>query len=86
MTAPAYFGEIGVIEGIPRTATVRTMSPSRLLRIEADDFLDALSDSTPSPSLVDGMSGRLARTHPSYRATAGFIAKAPDAGDQTSVS
>lgn len=37
------FGEIGLLEGIPRTATVHTMSPCRLLRIDRDNFLDALS-------------------------------------------
>jgi predicted MFS family arabinose efflux permease len=67
MTAPSYFGEIGVIEHIPRTATVRTLTPVRLLRIDGDEFLAALTVASPSASLVDGLSGRLARTHPSYR-------------------
>lgn len=69
MTAPTYFGEIGVIEHIPRTATVRTSTPCRLLRIDGEDFLTALADSRPSPALADGMSRRLARTHPSYEPT-----------------
>lgn len=67
MTAPSYFGEIGVIEHIPRTATVRTLTPARLLRIDGDEFLAALTEASPSAALVDGLSGRLARTHPSYR-------------------
>jgi len=67
LEAPAYFGEIGVIEHIPRTATVRTLGPCRLLRIDGDEFLAALTESAPSPSLVNGVSGRLARTHPSFR-------------------
>jgi hypothetical protein len=66
MTAPTFFGEIGVIEHIPRTATVRTATPCRLLRLDGEDFLTALADSRPSPALADGMSRRLARTHPSY--------------------
>jgi hypothetical protein len=38
-----------------------------LLRIDGEDFLAALSESAPSGALYDGVSGRLARTHPSYR-------------------
>ena len=41
MGAGDYFGEIGLIGGRPRTATATT--PARLLRIEGDAFLDALS-------------------------------------------
>lgn len=37
------FGEIGLLEGIPRTATVRTTSPCRLLRISSETFWSALS-------------------------------------------
>jgi CRP-like cAMP-binding protein len=34
-----FFGEIGLLKGIPRTATVTTAVPSTLLRIEGDTFL-----------------------------------------------
>ena len=68
MSAPTYFGEIGLLQRIPRTATVRTLTPCRFLRIDGDTFVEALADSGPSSSLVDGMSSRLARTHPSLRA------------------
>jgi predicted MFS family arabinose efflux permease len=60
----AYFGEIGLLEQIPRTATVRAAAPSKLLRITGDDFLDALSSDAASTTLLEGARMRLARTHP----------------------
>jgi CRP-like cAMP-binding protein len=69
MQAPSYFGEIGLIEQIPRTATVRAVGECGLWRIDGDTFLAALSESTPSQLLVQGMAGRLARTHPSRTTT-----------------
>ncbi len=62
-----YFGEIGLLEHIPRTATVTTASPTRLLRIPGEVFLDALTQGNPSPTLLEGARIRLARTHPTYR-------------------
>jgi hypothetical protein len=66
LVAGDYFGEIGLIEHIPRTATVAASEPSRVLRIEGSEFLDALTSATASPSLLEGASTRLART-PTYR-------------------
>jgi MFS family permease len=62
-----FFGEIGLIEKIPRTATVTALSPTLLLRIDGSAFLDALTESAPSPALLDGASLRLGRTHPSLQ-------------------
>ena len=39
MGAGDFFGEIGLLKGVPRTATVTTTEPSMLLRIEGDVFL-----------------------------------------------
>jgi len=64
-----FFGEIGLIEHIPRTATVTATRPSRLLRIDGAAFLEALTESAPSPALLDGASLRLRRTHPSQPLT-----------------
>lgn len=64
MAAPAYVGEIGLLEGIPRTATVTAADTSRLWRIDGDLFLDALTSTPLSASFVSGMSVRLKRTHP----------------------
>jgi CRP-like cAMP-binding protein/predicted MFS family arabinose efflux permease len=63
-----YFGEIGLLERIPRTATVRAESDALVWRLAGDDFLGILNQ-VPSTSgtLLDGVVGRLARTHPSHR-------------------
>ena len=62
MTAPGYVGELGLLHGIPRTATVRTSQESTLLRIGGQDFLSALETSRPSPSLLAVAGIRMART------------------------
>lgn len=65
LSAGDYFGEIGLIEQIPRTATVTPTTKTVLLRIDGSAFLEALTQSAPSPALLDGASLRLRRTHPS---------------------
>ena len=85
--AGAFFGEIGLIEQIPRTATVTALTPTHLLRIEGDDFLQALTQSTPSPALLDRASLRLRRTHPSRASTHSGIqapTKTPEVTDRAS--
>jgi MFS family permease len=62
-----YFGEIGLLERIPRTATVTAIGPCRLLRIDGDTFLEALTTAPPAGAFVQGARQRLARTHPSLR-------------------
>ena len=60
----SYFGEIGLLRGVPRTATVRTTEPSTLWRISADDFRAALESGAASASMLQVASSRLARSHP----------------------
>jgi predicted MFS family arabinose efflux permease len=62
VTAPGYVGEIGLLHGIPRTATVRAWQESTLLRIDGQDFLSALQAGRPSPSLLSVAGIRIART------------------------
>lgn len=57
-----YFGEIGLLNHIPRTATVRASSDATLLRIDGQAFLDAMSAGFTSESLHEGAAYRLART------------------------
>jgi hypothetical protein len=64
-----YFGEIGLIEQSPRTATVTAEEPARLLRIAGDDWLGALAAEPPSPALLEAAALRLGRTHPSRSLT-----------------
>jgi hypothetical protein len=65
MSAPSYFGEIGVLEHIPRTATVTALSPCRCERIDGENLLDALTTAPASSSLLENARSRLALTHPS---------------------
>jgi MFS family permease len=66
----SYFGEIGLLRRLPRTATVRTLEACELLRIEAADFFDAVQGSGVSSSLLAQSASRLARTHPGLSTTA----------------
>ena len=77
MSAPSYFGEIGVLERIPRTATVTALTEARTLRIEGAALLDALTSVPPSSSLMENARSRLALTHPSQPVT--FAAEAEPA-------
>jgi CRP-like cAMP-binding protein len=64
-----YFGEIGLLEQIDRTATVTANCPSRVLRIGGEQFLDALTSAAASSAPLEGSRTRLARTHPTHGAT-----------------
>jgi MFS family permease len=60
-----YFGEIGLIERIPRTATVKAVSDGVLYRIDGDAFVDLLTTSRRlNAALLRTSRARLARTHP----------------------
>jgi hypothetical protein len=66
----SYFGEIGILRGVPRTATVQATEPTTLWRISAEDFQAALNDGAASASMLTLASSRLARSHPRLAATA----------------
>jgi len=69
MGPDTYFGEIGVMERIPRTATVTAEAPTRCYRIDGDAFLDALTTTPPAAAVLDGVQTRLRASHPSRRLT-----------------
>jgi hypothetical protein len=69
MRAPTYFGEIGILRGVPRTATVRAVTPCTLLRIDADEFYAAVQGSGVSASALAQSTARLTRTHPRLAAS-----------------
>ncbi len=64
MEPVSYFGEIGLLRGVPRTATVRTAEPCTLYRVAAEPFLEAVQGGRASNSLLAMANVRIARTHP----------------------
>jgi len=79
MRSGAWFGEIGLLQSIPRTATVTATRSSRVLRISGEDFLSCLLDAPASAALLEGARSRLARTQPDRRHTADIVTQR-DAG------
>jgi predicted MFS family arabinose efflux permease len=56
-----YFGEIGLLRRVPRTATVRALEPTELYRVDGSQFLDAVNGApTMSASLMERAAARLA--------------------------
>ena len=62
MSAPNYFGEIGVMRGVPRTATVTAVAHSELWRVPAEVFAAALSEAGVSGALSDTVQIRFQTT------------------------
>lgn len=60
--APGYVGEIGLLHGLPRTATVIAAADGVVLRVPGDDFLAALGAGEPSESMVRLADERIRRT------------------------
>jgi ATP-binding cassette subfamily B protein len=47
-----YFGEVALLRNVPRTATVRTLTPSTLLSLQRGQFLELLDD---APQMRDSL-------------------------------
>jgi CRP-like cAMP-binding protein len=60
--APGYVGELGVLHGRPRSATVEAATDCKLMRIAADDFRIALQQGQPSAMLLGVAGTRFIRT------------------------
>ncbi|MDE3131140.1 MAG: MFS transporter [Acidobacteriota bacterium] len=65
MEAPTYFGEIGILQHIPRTANVSARTACRCLLIDGQTLLEALGTSSPSSAMLARTASLLAVTHPS---------------------
>jgi Transmembrane secretion effector/Cyclic nucleotide-binding domain len=77
MSGPTYFGEIGVLGGIPRTATVTAVTDCRCERIAGETLLAALTTAPPSATMMENARSRLAVTHPWREPT--FVTDVADA-------
>jgi CRP-like cAMP-binding protein len=62
VTSPGYVGELGLMNNTRRSATVTVAEPSEIIRIEADDFREAVETAASSTSLMTVAGERLART------------------------
>lgn len=71
MRPPSYFGEIGVLQRVPRTATVTAVGEVSTLRIDGEALREALTASPASSSLMENARSRLAVTHPARAAAFG---------------
>lgn len=69
MGAGQYVGEIGLIERVPRTASVDATTDATLLRIPGDEFIEALTANRATAAFLEGARMRLANTHPSRELT-----------------
>jgi CRP-like cAMP-binding protein/predicted MFS family arabinose efflux permease len=64
------FGEIGLVERRPRTATVKATTDGTLYRIRGEDFLQLVAGESPAAGAVRELAaGRLRRTHFEMAAT-----------------
>jgi MFS family permease len=64
VTAPDVVGEIGVLRGVPRTATVTAGTPVTVWRLSAEDYVQAFTPERLPLMGLDTVSVRLRRTHP----------------------
>ena len=55
LKAGDHFGEIALLRGTQRSATVRAVTPSRLLRLESGDFLAAVTQQTTSSDRLESI-------------------------------
>ena len=66
-----HFGEVGILEGMPSTATVKTVGPTLVLRVSATAFLEVLAGSPAiTAALIESIGGAMARSHPAYQLAA----------------
>ena len=56
-----YFGEIGLLRDVPRTATITAMEPTLLLALEREEFLDAVTGQGESRRLAEDVVTRRLR-------------------------
>lgn len=78
---PGYFGEIGLLESVPRTATVETLETTTLWRIEGQEFLSALNDAPAAPVFLETALVRKSRAQPEAPVLVGSAGTEPGNDD-----
>ena len=71
MAAPDYFGEIGILRHIPRTANVTAGDGCRCALIDGQNLLEALDAANASRAMLARTASLLETTHPSAEPVAG---------------
>ena len=85
MEAPTYFGEIGILQHIPRTANVIAEGECRCALIDGQTLLDAISSANPSSAMVSRTASLLAETHPSVHLDESLTEAASDEESEAGV-
>ena len=60
LSAPSFFGEIGLLRSAPRTSTVTAVEPCTVWRVPAEAFLAGVADAGVSGALSDTVAVRFA--------------------------
>jgi CRP-like cAMP-binding protein len=78
MQAPTYFGEIGILQHIPRTANVIAAQDCRCALIDGETLLEAIGSANPSSAMLSRTESLLAETHPSVQLDESLVASAEE--------
>jgi hypothetical protein len=78
LEAGEYFGEIGLLEAVDRTANVDAVTDVVLLKLPGEEFIAALTEAPPTTAFLEVTRMRLATTDPARRLTAKAIQPAEE--------